>query len=328
MRRRDFITLIGGLPAAWPLAARAHTKRTPKVGVLWHAGSAEEEAIYIRALNQGLNDLGYIDGKTIALDHRFPAEQPERFASLAIELAAVPVDVLVAVTQAAAQAAARATTKIPIVFTVVPEPVGSKLVNSLARPGGNITGLTNIASEIAAKRVQLLKEAFPALKRVTLLVNPNDEKATRSFVNEATASGTALGLDVQTVEVRSVEEFKNGFSRMVDVGSEGIITAPNGLFYQNRVLAAQLAVAHHLPMMVVSRETLEGGALLSYGPDFQAIFRRTAVYVDKILKGEKPADLPVEVPTKFQFLINLKTAKALGITLSESLLLRADEIIE
>ena len=167
MKRRDFIALLGGLAAASPIAAYAQrNKNLPKIGVLWHAGSAEEEAIYLRALNQGFNDLGYIDGKTIALDHRFPAEQPERFASLAVELAAIPVDVLVAVTQAAAQAAARATTKIPIVFTVVPEPVGSKLVNSLARSGGNITGLTNIASEIAAKRVQLLKEAFPGMKRL------------------------------------------------------------------------------------------------------------------------------------------------------------------
>src|SRR5215212_12115795 len=150
MNRRDFFTLLGGLVAS-PFAARAQTNKAPKVGVLWHAGSAEEEAIYLGALKQGFNDLGYIDGKTIALEHRFPAEQPERFASLAVELAAIPVDVLVAVTQPAAQAAARATTKIPIVFTVVPEPVGTKLVNSLARPGGNITGLTNIASEIAAK---------------------------------------------------------------------------------------------------------------------------------------------------------------------------------
>src|SRR3954447_2221017 len=288
MRRRDFITLIGGLPAAWPLAARAHTKRTPKVGVLWHAGSAEEEAIYIRALNQGFNEQGYTDGKTIALDHRFPAEQPEVFSRLAVELAAVPVDVLVAVTQAAAQAAARATTKIPIVFTVVPDPVGSKLVNSLARPGGNITGLSNIASEIAAKRVQLLKEAFPGIKRVTLLVNPNDEKATRSFIDEATTSGTALGLDVQTLEVRSLEDFKNGFDRMGVSGSEAVITAPNGLFFQNRVLAAQLAVAHHLPLMVVSRETLEGGALLSYGPDFQAISDAPQFMLTRFSKAKSP----------------------------------------
>jgi ABC-type uncharacterized transport system substrate-binding protein len=328
MKRRDFITLLGGLGAAWPIAAQSQrNKSVPKVGVLWHAGGAEEEATYLRALNQGFSDLGFVDGNTIALDHRFPDERPERFASLAGELAAIPVDVLVAVTLPAALAAARATTKIPIVFTGVPDPVRSKLVNSLARPGGNITGLTNIASEIAAKRVQLLKEAFPRMTRVTLLVNPSDQ-AMGSFVDEAKTSAIALGLEVQTVEVRSLEEFEQAFQRMVDGGSEGVISAPNGLFYQGRVLAGRLAVAHHLPLMAVSRETLEGGALMSYGPDFQAIFRRTPVYVDKILKGEKPADLPVEVPTKFQFLINLKTAKALGITVAESLLLRADEVIE
>jgi putative tryptophan/tyrosine transport system substrate-binding protein len=328
MKRRDFITLVGGLAAAWPIAVQAQrNKNMPRVGVLWHAGSAEEEAIYLRALNQGFADLGYVDGKTIALDHRFPDEQPERFASLARELAAIPVDVLVAVTQPAALAAARATTTIPIVFTHVADPVGSKLVTSLARPGGNITGLTNVASEIAAKRVQILKEAFPRMKRVALLVNPTDP-AMPGFVDEARTSAMSVGLEVQTVEVRSLEEFEQAFTRMVDSGSEGVITAPNGLFYQGRVLAGRLAVAHHLPCVVVSRETLEGGALMSYGPDFQAIFRRTPVYVDKIVKGEKPADLPVELPTKFQFLINLKTAKALGVVISEALLLRADDVIE
>jgi putative ABC transport system substrate-binding protein len=328
MKRRDFITLLGALGTAWPISAQAQGNRNlPKVGVLWHAGSAEEEAVYLRAVNQGFTDLGYVEGKSITLEHRFPNEQPERFASLAGELVALPVDVLVAVTQPAALAAARATTKIPIVFTSVPDPIGSKLVNSLARPGGNITGFTNIASEISAKRVQLLKEAFPRMKRVALLVNPSDQ-VTGSFVDEATNTAIALGLEVQTVEVRSLEEFEQGFRRVVDGGSEGVINAPNGLFYQGRALAGRLAVAHHLPYMAVSREIVEGGALMSYGPDFQDIFRRTPVYVDRILKGEKPADLPVELPTKFQFLVNLKTAKALGITLSEALLLRADEVIE
>jgi putative ABC transport system substrate-binding protein len=328
MKRRDFITLLAALGTTWPISAQAQRNRNlPKVGVLWHAGSAEEEAIYLRALKQGFSDLGYVDGKSIALVHRFPDERPERFVSLAGELAAIPVDVLIAVTQPAALAAARVTTRIPIVFTGVPDPVGSKLVNSLARPGGNITGLTNIASEIAAKRVQLLKEAIPRMRRVTLLVNPSDQ-AMANFVDEAKTSAVALGLEVQIVEVRSLEEFEQGFDRMVDSRSEGVISAPNGMFYQGRVLAGRLAVARHLPYMAVSREMVDGGALMSYGPDFQAIFRRTPVYVDKILKGENPADLPVEVPTKFQFLINLKTAKALGITLSEALLLRADEVIE
>jgi putative ABC transport system substrate-binding protein len=296
--------------------------------VLWHAASAEEEAIGLGAFTRGLSDLGYIDGKTIALHHRFPAELSERFANLSAELAAIPVDVLVAVTQPAALAAQRATTTIPIVFILVPEPVGSKLINSLARPGGNITGLTNIAAELTAKRVQLLKEAFPRMKRVTLLVNPNDQQAMHRFIDEAKIAATALGLDVQPLEVRSLGEFEQAFDSMADSRSEGVITTPNGLFYLGRVLAGQLAVKRRLPLMVQNRETLEDGALMAYGPDIQVLFRRAAVYVDKILKGEKPADLPVEVPTKFQFFINLKTAKALGLTLPESLLLRADEAIE
>jgi putative ABC transport system substrate-binding protein len=189
---------------------------------------------------------------------------------MAAELAALPVDVLVAVTQPAALAAAQATTKIPIVFTHVPDPVRSKLVHGLARPGGNITGLTNIAAEIAAKRAQLLKEAFPLMKRVSLLVNPSDP-AMSSFVDEIKTSATALALETQIVEVRSVEEFAGGFKQMVDGGSEGLITAPNGLFYQGRAQVGHLAMAHRLPCMVVSRETLEGGALMSYGADFQAI---------------------------------------------------------
>ena len=329
MKRREFMTLAGGAAAAWPLAAPGQPiKKLPKVGVLWHAASAEEEAIGLGALTRGFSDLGYIDGKTIALHHRFPAELTERFASLSAELVAIPVDVLVAVTQPAALAAQRATTTIPIVFILVPEPVGSKLVNSLARPGGNITGLTNIAAELTAKRAQLLKEAFPRMTRLTLLVNPNDQQAMYLFIDEAKTAATALGLNIQPLEVRSLGEFEQAFDKMVDSRSEGVITTPNGLFYLGRELAGQLAIKHRLPLMVQNCETLEGGALMAYGPDIQVLFRRAAVYVDKILKGEKPADLPVEVPTKFQFLINLKTAKALGLKLSELLLLRADEVIE
>jgi putative ABC transport system substrate-binding protein len=328
MRRRAFLIMTCG-GAAWPLAALGQpTKKLPKVGVLWHAANAEDEALGLGALTRGFSDLGYIDGKNIALHHRFPAEIAERFASLSAELVAVPVDVLVAVTQPAALAAQQATATIPIVFILVPEPVGSKLVNSLARPGGNITGLTNIAAELTAKRVQLLREAFPRMMRLTLLVNPNDRQAMLRFIDEATTAATVLGLDVQPLQVRSLEEIEDAFNHIVDSRSEGVITTPNGLFYLARALIGQLAVKHRLPLMVQNRETLEDGALMAYGPDIQAIFRRAAVYVDKILKGEKPADLPVEVPTKFQFLINLKTAKALGVALPESLLLRADETIE
>ena len=328
MRRREFITLLGVF--ALPLAARAQqsTKKTPRVGVLWHAGSAEEEAIYLGALLEGLTGLGYIDGKTIALEHRFPNEQPERFVSLAAELAALKPDVLVAVTQQTAVAAQRATTTIPIVFIVVPDPVGVKLINSLSRPGGNITGLTHIAVELSGKRLAVFKEAFPRMTRVALLVNANNPQTTKRYIDETNTAATGLGLDVQPVEVRSLTDFGQAFDRIVEGRLEGVAVPADPLFYQGRSVMAQTAITRRLPLMVYSRETLEAGALMSYGTDQRRIFRRAAVYVDKILKGEKPAELPVEQPTKFEFLINNKTAKAIGYTISELLLLRADEVIE
>jgi putative ABC transport system substrate-binding protein len=328
MRRREFVMLVAGMAAAWPGALHAQpARKLPKVGVLWHAGSAEEEAIYLHALMQGFSNIGYVEGRSMVLEHRFPDERPERFVSMARELAALPVDILVAVTQPAALAAAAATAKIPVVFNHVPDPIRAKLVSNLARPGGNVTGLTNIAAAVAAKRVEFLKEAFPKMTRISLLVNPSDP-AMGTFVDEAQNAAVAFGLQIQTVEVRSVDDFRKAFKGMADSGAEGVMTAPNGLFYQGRALIGQLATAHRIPSIVVSRETLEGGALMSYGADFQEIFRRTPVYVDKILKGEKPGDLPVEQPTKFQFLVNLKAARALGITMAESLLQRADEVIE
>lgn len=328
MQRRDFIALIGST-VGWPLAARGQpTTKIPKVGVLWHAGSADEEAIYLGELRQGLNGLGYVDGKTIALEHRFPNEQPERFVSLAAELAALKPDILVAVTQQAAVAAQKATTTIPIVFIVVPDPVGVKLVDSLSRPGGNITGLTHIAVELSGKRLAVFKEAFPRMTRVALLVNANNQQTTKRYIDETKTAATALGLDIQPVEVRSLADFDRAFDRIVEGRLEGVAVPADPLFYQGRSLMAQAAITRRLPLMVYSRETLEAGALMSYGTDQRRIFRRAAVYIDKILKGEKPADLPVEQPTKFDFLINNKTAKAIGFTISESLLLRADEVIE
>ncbi len=328
MQRREFITLLSGA-SVWPLSAHAQQRgRVPRVGVLWHAGSAEEEAIYLGALQQGLVGLGYIDGRTIKLEHRFPNEQPERFVSLAAELVGLRVDVLVAVTRLGAAAAQRATTTIPIVFILVADPIGTKLVSSLARPGGNITGLTNIAVELSAKRLALFKEALPRVTRVALLVNAADPQGMQRFIDEAKTAATSLGLDVQPVEVRSIDEFEQALDRVVEGRLEGVLTVLDGLFYQGRSLIAQLAITRRLPLMVNSRETLQAGGLMSYGADIPAIFRRAAAYVDKLLKGEKAADLPVEQPTKFEFLINLKTAKALGLEISSMMLSRADEVIE
>jgi putative ABC transport system substrate-binding protein len=329
MRRRDFIKALGGTSVAWlPSAHAQHPNKNPRVGVLWHAGSAQEEAIYLGALQQGLEGLGYVDGKTITLEHRFPNEKPERFVSLANELAVLRPDVLVTVTQQATVAAKHATATIPIVFVAVPDPVGVKLIDSLSHPGGNITGLTHIAAELSGKRLSLFKEAFPQMTRVALLVNANNHEMTTRYIDETKAAATAMGLDVRPVEVGSLADLNDAFDKIVTGRLEGVTVPAEPLFYQGRSLVAQAANMRRLPLMVHSRELLEAGALMSYGPDQRRIFRRAAVYVDKILKGEKPADLPVEQPTKFELLINNKTARAIGFTIPESLLLRADEVIE
>jgi putative ABC transport system substrate-binding protein len=210
MRRREFIALLGAVTLPFAARAQQSTKKIPRVGVLWHAGSAEEEAIYLAALEEGLRGLGYIDGKTIALEHRFPNEIPERFVSLAAELAALRPEALVAVTRPAALAAQRATATIPIVFIVVPDPVGTGLVSSLARPGGNVTGLTNIALELSAKRLALFKEAFPRMNRVALLVNANDQQGMRRYIDESLAAAAALGMTIQPVEALG-RRFRGGF---------------------------------------------------------------------------------------------------------------------
>jgi putative ABC transport system substrate-binding protein len=328
MERREFIVLCTAAVASWPIAARAQRLSKAKVGILWHAGSAEEEMPYFDALHHALKELGYIDGKAIALEDRFPNEKPEQFVSLATELIALPVDVIVAVTLPAALAAQAATKTIPIVFILVPDPVRSKLVNSFARPGGNITGLTQIAVELSAKRLEFLKEAFPRISRVALVVNANDQKTMQRVIDENKAAASALGLDIQPVEVRSLQDFEQAFDKIVDSRLEGIVVYPDGLTYQARTLMAQYARERRLPLVVFSRESLIAGALMSYGPDYKNIFRRAAVYIDKILKGEKPADLPVELPTKFELFVNLKTAKSLGIEIPPTLLARADEVIE
>jgi putative ABC transport system substrate-binding protein len=329
MNRRRFLLTSLAAPYAVPRALEAQpATRMPTVGVLWHAGSAEEEAIYLGAFREGLTGLGYLEGKTIRLEQRFPNEQPERFTSQAAELAALKVDLIVAVTRLAALAAQRATTSIPIVFVVVPDPVGSKLVENMARPGGNITGLTHIAVELSAKRMELLKAIMPGLSRAALLVNGNDPQGSRRYIEEIQAAGDTLRVAVQPFEVRAMGDFDSAFDRVSASRLQAVVVPADGLFYQGRALIAQAALTRRLPLMVYSRETLEAGALASYGSDQRAIFRRTAAYIDKILKGATPATLPVEGPTKFEFLINLKTARAIGLAIPPPLLQRADQVID
>jgi putative ABC transport system substrate-binding protein len=329
MRRREFITLLGGGAAVWPFVARAQQSRhLPVVGLLWHAGSAEEEAVYLGAVRQGLRDHGYVEGQNVTLENRFPSEIPERFVSLATELAALNVNVLVAINRVAALAAQRATTSIPIVFIAVPDPVGSKLVASLAKPGGNITGLTNFAYDLTAKRIEFLKAVVPTVSHVALLVNPNDRDSAKTYIEESHAAANKLGLILQPVEVRTSGDLLSAFSKTIDDQVDAVVVSQDGLFYAARKVIADLALARKLPLAVYSRETLDAGALLSYGPSNYRIFHASGAYIDKILKGAKPADLPVEQPTKFEFIINLKTARSIGIDVPPMLLTRADEVIE
>jgi len=326
LKRREFITLLGGA-AAWPIAARAQQAgKIPTVGYLWHAGSPQEEVPYFGALQEGFARLGYADGRNIKLEHRFPNETPERFKSMAAELVSLNVDVLMG--GAVASPYLRdATTKIPIVFMFAPDPVGMKLVQSIARPGGNITGLSNFGRDVAGKRLQLLREIVPGLSHVALLIN-SDQQTTPVFIEVMGAAADQLGLVLQTFDARSLQEIEPAFDAMTRAGMQAVTPVQGGLFYQARTFIPKLAIARRLPMLAYSRETFEYGALVSYAADQVEMCRRSAVYADKILKGAKPGDLPVEQPTKFEFLINLKTAKALGLDVPVHLQQIADEVIE
>jgi putative ABC transport system substrate-binding protein len=328
MKRREFITFLGGAAVAWPMAARGQSiRKIPKVGVLWHAGSAEGEAPLFGTLLEGFKSLGYVDGQNINFEHRFPNEIPERFKSMGAELLSLNIDVLVLVGNNAASYAKNFTTAIPMVFTAVGDPVGLGLVRSLAQPGGNITGSSNFSAELIPKRLELLREIVPGLSRIALLANMN-AKITGLYIDLSQAAAATLGLAIQVFEVRSPDELESAFDAMSKAGMQAVTTNADGLGFTHRAVIAKYAIAHRLPLAAFSRESLETGGLMSYGADNIAILRHTAVYVDKILKGTKPAELPVEQPTKFEFLINLKTAKALGITVPPILLSRADEVIE
>jgi putative tryptophan/tyrosine transport system substrate-binding protein len=328
--RRSF--LIGLGVASFSTASAAFAQRqagkVPRIGVLWHAGSAEEEKVPLGALVQGFKNLGYAEGKNISFEHRFPNEQPERFIELARELTRLNVDVLVTVTRQAALAAQNATQTLPIVFMVVPDPVGSRLVDSLSRPGGNATGMTNMAVELVPKRVELLKEAIPGLSRMALLVNASYPEAVRRYVEEAQTAARPLGITLQPIEVRSATDFERAFSTIAQHRLQGVSLTVDGLFYATQALLGRLAQERSLPVIGYTREMAEGaGMFMAYGPSVVANFNRAAYFVDRILKGAKPADIPVEQPTKFDLVINLKTAKTLGLTIPQSLLVRADELI-
>jgi putative ABC transport system substrate-binding protein len=327
MRRREFITLLGGTAAAWPLPSRAQQRKAmPRVGVLWHAANAKQEEEYLGVLTKAFHELGYLEGKNIELDHRFPAEQPERFRAMAQELAESKVDVIVAVTGLGAKEAKRATGTIPIVIVADPDPVGNGLVESLARPGGNVTGLSVMSIDLSGKRLELFKEAVPKLARVAVVLDPRDPISVVIWVAHERAA-KAAGIFTRTFEVKTFDEIEQAFSAIARDGFDGAYAVGPPMFNERAQVGAS-ALAHKVPTISVPAETVPYGLLLSYGPDFPDFFRRAVGYVDKILKGAKPGDLPIQQPTRFKLVINLKAAKALGLSVPPSLLATADEVIE
>ena len=327
MRRREFIMLLGGSAAAWPLPSRAQQRKAmARVGVLWHAADAKQEEEYLGALTKAFHELGYVEGKNIELDHRFPAEQPERFRTLAQELADSKVDVIVAVTGLGAKEAKRATATIPIVIVADPDPIGNGLVESLARPGGNVTGLSLMTTDVSGKRLALFKQIIPKLARLAFVVDPRDPTSKPAgVVNEREAK--AAGLSIQTFGVTTPDEIEQAFSVIARDGFDGAYAFGPPL-YNERAQVGASAMAHKVPTIASNAQQVPYGLLMSYGPDFLEYFRRAAGYVDNILRGAKPSDLPIQQPTRIKLVINLKAAKALDIFVPPSLQATADEIIE
>ena len=326
MRRREFITLLGGAAAAWPIAARGQQReKLPTIGFLG-AASASATKSWLDAFVARLRELGWIEGRTVAIEIRWAEGRRERVAEIAAEFVQLKVDVIVTSATPPTLAAKQATAVIPIVFAAVSDPVGAGLVASLARPGGNVTGVANQTSDTAGKKLELLREAVPGLRRLAIMANVGNPASVLEM-GEVQATARTLGLEVTTSEIRRAEDIAPAFEALKD-RADALYLGPDPLMNTNRTRVNILAVGARLPTMQGAREYVEAGGLMSYGPNFPDQFRRVADFVDRILRGTKPADIPVEQPTKFDLVINLTTAKALGLEVPASLLARADEVIE
>jgi putative ABC transport system substrate-binding protein len=321
VKRREFITLFGGA-AAWPIVARGQERKFARIGALVLT-SADAQSL-AKALREGLREFGYAEGQNLAFEVRSADGNTDRLPELASELTRLPVDVIVATFTPCALAAKQAPTTIPVVMVAVADPVGAGLVQSLARPGGNITGFSNMGAETAGKSVELLREMLPSLRRVAVLANPVDP-FTKPLLEQVHLAGRNTGIEIAPIAMaRGSDELEAAFAAMSQERAEAVVV--QGIFFSRAV--ADLAVKHRLPSASVLRQFAQAGGLISYGADVPDIFRRSAVLVHKILQGTKPSDLPVELPTKFDLVVNLKTAKALGLDVPWFLQQRADEVIE
>jgi putative ABC transport system substrate-binding protein len=311
----------------WPLAAVAQdSAKVSRIGLLSPFTPAATAAWH-EAFRQGLRDLGWIEGKNVRIEYRYSEGRSDRLPGLAADLVRLRVDVIVAATATDAQPAKNATSTIPIVVASSGDPVGSGLVESLARPGGNVTGLSQIAPETAGKRLELLKEIVPRLSRVAVLWNPEGQVSSLGW-KEIQLPARQLAVQLHSLEARSANDFDKAFEEATRAGAGALVVMPNPVFAGNLTRIADLAVKGRLPSIFHLGEFADAGGLMAYGPDRSDMFRRAAVYVDKILKGARPGDLPIEQPTKFELVINLRTAKALGLAIPQSLLLRADHVIQ
>jgi len=332
MTRRQLVSAVG--LAVGVLVGPLHGEAQPPSKIVRIGYLATDltvgDARYPEAFRQGLRDLGYIEGRNVVIEYRDAKGKPERFPALAVELVEMNVDVIVcAGGTAGARAAQQATRTLPIVFSGVGDPVTDGLVNSLARPGGNVTGLSLVGPELVGKLLELLRQAVPRVSHVALLFNPDATPVRmKPFLKEADLAAQALGVRLQLVEARGPADFERAFSDMSKARADGLTVLATPAFGTGRQRLGDLAKKSRLPTVFAFREYVDAGGLMSYGPDLGDLSRRAAIYVDKILKGAKPSDLPVEQPTKFQLVINLKTAKALGLTMPPAVLARADHVVE
>jgi putative ABC transport system substrate-binding protein len=328
MKRREFISLLGGAVVAWPLAAGAQQSAIPVIGFL-SIRSAGTDAQFLVSFRQALSEAGFVEGRNVAVEYRYAEGHFDRLPALAADLVRRPVALIVATGGTPASLAAKAATAtIPIVFTTGDDPIKAGLVHSLNRPEGNLTGVTTSFGEAAPKRLGLLREILPKAAIIGVLVNPNDSIAANSEASDMRTAARSVGQRIEILQAGTERDIDTAFARLIDMGGAALLVAPNSLFVTQANQLVALAAGHAIPTLYWRREFVEAGGLMSYGSNLADALRVAGVYAGRILRGAKPADLPVQQPTKFELVINLKTAKALGLTIPETFLTRADEVIE